>query len=307
VLARRSRTSQTKRNATKQQKLEQQQRTTQEGKEEQQAQKKNLVAVATSTDKEETKSHEPSAGTSKILASSSQTSSSTSAATATTEPTQIHGKTLVMLVSEGFGNAQQTANQERSLMILKSRQIVPALVDGTDLANKELRNRLFGISGIRGKYPQFFLKKDVGGEYSFVGSFDVVESYNDSGSFHEIFGPVEADVSNENEASKANEQKVIETKSQQPEVAAAKNSKAILSATTEQEPKTKSDLLSGSMEQHEPKVVHQSLGVGDELDKTMTAVKKASFFWGVEIETTKVAMGVLALSVTLGAWLATRQ
>ena len=60
-------------------------------------------------------------------------------------------------------------------------KIQPELVDGSDMAFKERRNELFDISGIRGKYPQFFLVKDEDGPTTFLGDFDTFEWLNDEG------------------------------------------------------------------------------------------------------------------------------
>lgn len=48
------------------------------------------------------------------------------------------------------------------------------VVDGADEKQKELRNELFAISGIRGKYPQVFLtnKSD---KTEFIGDFATIQ------------------------------------------------------------------------------------------------------------------------------------
>lgn len=53
------------------------------------------------------------------------------------------------------------------------------VVDGMDPDQREMRNRLFGVSGIRGNYPQFFFEfRD--GTINFMGAFDKMESLNET-------------------------------------------------------------------------------------------------------------------------------
>lgn len=49
------------------------------------------------------------------------------------------------------------------------------VVDGADEAQKELRNELFSISGIRGKYPQVFLTNKTD-KTEFVGDFAAIQT-----------------------------------------------------------------------------------------------------------------------------------
>ena len=46
-------------------------------------------------------------------------------------------------------------------------------IDGADAKNKEIRNELFGISSVRGNYPQTFLKNSDG-TTSFIGDYDAL-------------------------------------------------------------------------------------------------------------------------------------
>jgi hypothetical protein len=58
---------------------------------------------------------------------------------------------------------QTAANQDRDLTLLRGKGMEPfELLDGADPANKERRNELFGISGIRGKADIRFLVIGVG-------------------------------------------------------------------------------------------------------------------------------------------------
>ena len=51
-------------------------------------------------------------------------------------------------------------------------------VDGSAAENLEERNKLFGISGIRGNYPQTFKETDAG-DITFVGDWEKVEGLNE--------------------------------------------------------------------------------------------------------------------------------
>ena len=89
-------------------------------------------------------------------------------------------KSLVVLVSHHSPNRQQVANQERASTILKAHGIDTEEVDA--VSEKELRNRLFEISGTRGNYPQFFIKEAAADDkYTFLGLFDDIEQLNETG------------------------------------------------------------------------------------------------------------------------------
>jgi hypothetical protein len=92
------------------------------------------------------------------------------------------GPKLIVLLSKSPGNLQQRTNQDRALMLLKGKFQAEDMeqVDGSDLSNKDRRNELFDISGLRGNYPQFFLKKRDG-NVTYLGDFDWIEDSNESG------------------------------------------------------------------------------------------------------------------------------
>ena len=96
-------------------------------------------------------------------------------------------KKLLMLLSNQSGNRQQVADQDRAQTLFKVRKIDTQLLDGSDPTNKPRRDELFGISGIRANYPQFFLVGDT--STTFLGNFDVIESMNDVGTLtNDILG-----------------------------------------------------------------------------------------------------------------------
>jgi hypothetical protein len=88
-------------------------------------------------------------------------------------------KKLLMLLSNQSGNRQQVADQDRARTLFKFRKIDTQFLDGSDPTKKAFRDELFGISGIRANYPQFFLVSDS--ITTFLGNFDVIESMNDLG------------------------------------------------------------------------------------------------------------------------------
>jgi len=100
----------------------------------------------------------------------------------------VNGKCLVVLLSTTCFNQAHKANQDRALAMLNANRIQPEILDGADQSIKDLRNHLFSVSGIRGLYPQFFLKRVATGEYSFVGTYGTIENLNDEGPLEEVFG-----------------------------------------------------------------------------------------------------------------------
>jgi len=66
-------------------------------------------------------------------------------------------KQLLILCSNQSFDRQVIENQERAYVALKAAGIDYQTIDGADPACKVHRNELFSISGLRAKYPQFFL------------------------------------------------------------------------------------------------------------------------------------------------------
>jgi len=99
-------------------------------------------------------------------------------------PTKIEdNKKLLILISSYMSTLIQRTSQDRAFTIIKGMGIGPErmeVVDGSMPANKEKRNELFGVSGIRAKYPQFFLV-DCNEEINFLADWEGFEAMNDSG------------------------------------------------------------------------------------------------------------------------------
>ena len=106
-------------------------------------------------------------------------------------PAEIKGdKKLLVLISSFSANLQQKSHQDRALTILKGlnvRNEQMVTVDGAKPENREKRNALFGVSGIRAKYPQFFLvdaaASDTGSaNLTFLADWEGFESMHEMGS-----------------------------------------------------------------------------------------------------------------------------
>lgn len=95
-------------------------------------------------------------------------------------------KDFVMLVSTQSGSNHQTKNMKNSKEILKSIGVNPVIVDGSDPKEKEVRDNLFRLSGVRGNYPQFFVKSQ--GDTEFFGDYEVLEEKKNSGTLAKAIG-----------------------------------------------------------------------------------------------------------------------
>ena len=84
----------------------------------------------------------------------------------------------VMLFSSLSTDQIVVVNTRRLEDVLRGKKLIHDKVDGVLPENKEVRDKLFSISGQRGKYPQCFIA-DGEGNYRFVGMWDEVESLVD--------------------------------------------------------------------------------------------------------------------------------
>ena len=88
-------------------------------------------------------------------------------------------KKLICLVSNGCHDRIQSANQSKALDWFIARKVPHTVVDGMDPEQRGVRNKLFGISGIRGNYPQFFFELEDG-TLNFFGNFQKIEELNET-------------------------------------------------------------------------------------------------------------------------------
>lgn len=88
-------------------------------------------------------------------------------------------KKLIVLISKGCHDRTQYANQSKAIDWFNSRNVPYSLVDGNDANQRDRRNELFVISGVRGNYPQFFFERKDGNLSYF--NFERLESLNETG------------------------------------------------------------------------------------------------------------------------------
>mmetsp|Transcript_11929 Transcript_11929/g.29940 ORF Transcript_11929/g.29940 Transcript_11929/m.29940 type:complete len:125 (+) Transcript_11929:24-398(+) len=88
-----------------------------------------------------------------------------------------HVAVALMTTLEGDPNRASAQSWLRT--VLANKKVEHQEVDGSDEANKALRDKLFELSGKRGSYPQVFLQKRDTEEYQFVGLFEDVQNANE--------------------------------------------------------------------------------------------------------------------------------
>lgn len=81
---------------------------------------------------------------------------------------------LTVLISNGVADYKQRSNQQSALQLLVDWSLPFTTVDGMSESERETRNKLFQISGIRGNYPQLFVGKGHD-EFRFLGGFSWLE------------------------------------------------------------------------------------------------------------------------------------
>jgi hypothetical protein len=102
-------------------------------------------------------------------------------------PVPAEGKRLILMISS-ICNPQVKADQNHAKAVIEGLGIADLeVLDGADAANKERRNKLWGISEMRAKYPQLFTIKEDGST-SFVGNYETVIGLHDQGSLMETLG-----------------------------------------------------------------------------------------------------------------------
>jgi hypothetical protein len=84
----------------------------------------------------------------------------------------------ILLVTAMPVNTIVEGEHESIKNILTGHGINWVEVDGSDMAQRERRNQLFGISGKKGLYPQVFIK-EAGGSTKFIGDFQMVQDMNE--------------------------------------------------------------------------------------------------------------------------------
>lgn len=93
---------------------------------------------------------------------------------------------VVLLESSTPGNVKTIQCQKRAQMLLSSRGIPYYTIDGANPINKANRDVLFDISGIRAKYPQFFVSRNAT-RTTILGDWETVEAITDATNLPEEF------------------------------------------------------------------------------------------------------------------------
>lgn len=100
----------------------------------------------------------------------------------TDKQTLVEGrKRLIVLISKGVHDYKQSAKQSQALNLLSDLSIPYSIVDGMDASQREERDGLFSVSGIRGNYPQIFVftctdVDEVSVGHTFLGGYDWLNS-----------------------------------------------------------------------------------------------------------------------------------
>jgi len=94
---------------------------------------------------------------------------------------------LLILLSHGVSSPIQEGNCRRALQLLRAKSVDYIEVDGMDPSQKSRRDELFGISGVRGSYPQIFVVTEqeetethnAGFVTEFLGDWEKLEALNE--------------------------------------------------------------------------------------------------------------------------------
>ena len=81
---------------------------------------------------------------------------------------------LTILVSNGIYDYTQKAQQREVLDLLTDLEIPHVTIDGMDQLQREKRDYFFGVSGVRGNYPQIFSSYE--GSHTYLGGYDWMQS-----------------------------------------------------------------------------------------------------------------------------------
>ena len=99
---------------------------------------------------------------------------------------EVEGKHLLMLVSLQSFDGKVVANQQHAISVLDSNGVTYKTLDGANSDNKTRRNDLFELSGMRAKYPQFFIV-DGDKTTTFWGDWENFQLANNNGKIKEEF------------------------------------------------------------------------------------------------------------------------
>ena len=83
---------------------------------------------------------------------------------------------LTVLISNGVFEYKQAADQKAAIDLMNDLRIPYDVVDGMSPEQKESRDIFFGISGMRGNYPQMF--QSIGNSHKFLGGYEWLSGSN---------------------------------------------------------------------------------------------------------------------------------
>ena len=86
---------------------------------------------------------------------------------------------IMVLLSTTTGSRRQSTQQERAISMLEALEIPFETLNCTLPENKERRDNYFELSGIRGDFPQFFLRHGSEETPTFLGQFEDIEGINE--------------------------------------------------------------------------------------------------------------------------------
>ncbi|GKZ00081.1 hypothetical protein MPSEU_000961500 [Mayamaea pseudoterrestris] len=107
------------------------------------------------------------------------TAPNTMSSQTTTAPAKASTAHFLVLCSGMSLKRESVANQEMAYTILDGLNLPYDKLDGAEPVNKDRRNELFDISGIRGQYPQFFIVHQ--GVTTYFGDWEYFQYANDEG------------------------------------------------------------------------------------------------------------------------------
>jgi len=93
---------------------------------------------------------------------------------------------VVLLWSSLASTAHQQSAQTKMNDTFKTQGYRLEQLDGAQGENKELRNKLFNVSNVRGKYPQIFIVNDKD-ELTYIGNDEAIQAELDSETFAKTF------------------------------------------------------------------------------------------------------------------------
>merc|ERR1712130_1038688 len=92
----------------------------------------------------------------------------------------------VLLWSSLSSNSHQTSAQKSCNDKMIAFKVRFEQLDGAQGENKELRNKLFNVSNVRGKYPQIFIQNEKE-ELEYIGMDDAFQQIVDSEAVAKVF------------------------------------------------------------------------------------------------------------------------